>query len=140
MVSAALVDTGPLVAMFAADEPQGAHYSALIRIAMDEHWALATSWACVVEASHLVRPPHRYALLRWIAAGSITVYPLEVESLEATVGLMKRWTEPPRTEMDLADAALLHLATELDIDRIMTMDRRDFSRYRLPDGRSFEIL
>jgi hypothetical protein len=24
--------------------------------------------------------------------------------------------------------------------RIMTLDQRDFSRYRLPDGRGFEIL
>ena len=28
----------------------------------------------------------------------------------------------------------------LDPSRILTLDRRDFSRYRLPDGRPFEIL
>ena len=32
------------------------------------------------------------------------------------------------------------LATDTGVNRIMTMDERDFSRYRLPDGRGFEIL
>ena len=51
-----------------------------------------------------------------------------------------RYTESPRTEMDLADASLLWLASDTGINRIMTLDVRDFSRYRLPDGRAFEIL
>ena len=42
--------------------------------------------------------------------------------------------------MDLADASLYQLAADTGVTRIMTMDRRDFSRYRLPDGQAFEIL
>jgi predicted nucleic acid-binding protein len=54
--------------------------------------------------------------------------------------LMRRYTETPRTQMDLADASLVWLASDTGIARVMTMDVRDFSRYRLADGRSFEIL
>ena len=32
------------------------------------------------------------------------------------------------------------LATDTSVIRIMTMDERDFSRYRLPDGRGFKVL
>jgi predicted nucleic acid-binding protein len=54
--------------------------------------------------------------------------------------LMARYTAEPRTEMDLADASLVWLAQDTNTLNVMTMDVRDFSRYRLPDGRSFEIL
>ena len=53
---------------------------------------------------------------------------------------MQRYTEQPRTEMDLADASLVWLAMETGVTTIMTTDVRDFSRYRLPDGRGFDIL
>jgi hypothetical protein len=50
------------------------------------------------------------------------------------------YTESPRAEMDLADASLLWLAADTGVTRIMTMDVRNFSRYRLPDGQAIEIL
>jgi predicted nucleic acid-binding protein len=58
----------------------------------------------------------------------------------AMVDLMRRYTQAPRTEMDLADASLVWLAGDTGVTKIMTLDKRDFSRYRLPDGRAFEIL
>ncbi|MFD2376433.1 hypothetical protein ACFSTJ_01840 [Ottowia pentelensis] len=42
--------------------------------------------------------------------------------------------------MDLADASLVWLANETGVTAVMTVDHRDFSRYRLPDGRAFDIL
>lgn len=140
MASAALVDAGPMVAVFGERQPKALHYDALLRRASDEQWTLATTWPCVVEASYLLAPPRRYTLLRWIAAGALSVYPFEPEALEAMVELMSRYTEAPRTEMDLADASLVWLAADTGVSRVMTMDARDFSRYRLPDGRAFEIL
>jgi predicted nucleic acid-binding protein len=53
---------------------------------------------------------------------------------------MARYTAEPRTEMDLADATLVWLAQDTNTLNVMTLDVRDFSRYRLPDGRHFEIL
>ena len=143
-MSAALVDAGPLVAAFGANQPQGKRYQALFKLAADELWSLATTWPCIVEASYLLDPPQRYAMLRWVAAGAISVFPFAQESVEPMVELMRRFsqpdTEPQRSEMDFADASLVWLATDTCVNRIMTMDERDFSRYRLPDGRGFEIL
>ncbi len=139
-MSAALVDAGPLVAAFGANQPQGRRYQALFKLAADELWSLATTWPCIVEASYLLDPPQRYAMLRWVAAGAISVFPFAQESVEAMVELMRKYTQPPRSEMDFADASLVWLATDTGVNRIMTMDERDFSRYRLPDGRGFEIL
>ena len=53
---------------------------------------------------------------------------------------MRRYTETDKREMDLADASLYWLACETGITDVMTIDRNDFEHYRLPDGRSFNIL
>ena len=85
-------------------------------------------------------PPERYVMLRWLAGGAVTIFPINQEALEGISELMRRYTEAPRTQMDLADASLVWLAADTGVSRIMTTDERDFSRYRLPDGRAFEIL
>ncbi len=135
-----LIDAGPLVALFGDHEPHRAHYSRLLERAAAERWRLCTTWPCIVEASHLLAPARRYMLLRWVAQGGATVFPFQQEVLGDFVDLMTRYTEEPRTEMDLADASLVWLAGETGVTAIMTTDHRDFSRYRLPDGRPFEIL
>lgn len=137
---AALVDAGPLVAIFGRGDPHAARYRKALARANEEAWLLATTWPCVVEASHILDVPERYTMLRWIAAGGAQVYTFDPHQLEDMVELMERYTQPPRTEMDLADASLVCVANDTGITTIMTMDVRDFSRYRLPDGRAFEIL
>lgn len=140
MVAAALVDASALVALFGRDQPRQSHYVGLFEQAAIEHWMLASTWPCVTEASHLLGLPRRYALLRWVAAGGVTIYPIDQETLESMVEFMRQYTEEPRTEVDLAASSLYWLAADTGVNRIMTLDVRDFSRYRLPDGRSFEIL
>ena len=54
--------------------------------------------------------------------------------------LMHQYTQAPRSEMDLADASLVWLAEQTGVTAVMTLDKRDFYRYRLNDGRTFEIL
>ena len=139
-MAAALVDAGPMVAAFGQNQPDGLRYQTLFKQASDEQWSLATTWPCITEASYLLSPPQRYTLLRWVGAGALAVFPFGQESLDVIVDFMRRYTEAPRTEMDLADASLVWLASDTGVTRIMTLDVRDFSRYRLPDGRAFEIL
>lgn len=140
MAAAALVDTAALVAAFGVNQKHGAHYRDLLKCAATQGWSLSTTWPCVVEASHLLDVPQRYTMLRWVAAGGVVVYPAPQEAIEEMVHAMVRYTAVPRTEMDLADASLLWLAEYTGVLTIMTLDVRDFSRYRLADGRAFEVL
>ncbi len=140
MASAALVDNSAIVAAFGERQPHGQHYRDILRQAETESWTLSITWPCVVEASHLLDVPRRYTMLRWVAAGALSVFPIEPEALEGLVELMVRWTQRPRTEMNLADASPVWLAAETGVGRVLTLDTRDFARYRLPDGRAFEIL
>jgi predicted nucleic acid-binding protein len=139
-VSAALFDAAPLVAVSPRAARQGPRYKALFKRAADELWSLATTWPCLTEASHLLDVPQRFTLLRWVAAGGISVFPFKQEDLDDMVSLMQRYTQSPRAEMDFADASLVWLAADSGVISVMTLDVRDFSRYRLPDGRAFEIL
>jgi predicted nucleic acid-binding protein len=139
-VSAAIIDASAMVALFGRDQPHQAHFQQLFGIAAKEHWSLTSTWPCITEASHLLGLPQRYAFLRWVAADALSIFPFGQDMLEGMVEVMRRYTESPRTEMDLADASLVWLASDTGVNRIMTLDVRDFSRYRLTDGRAFEIL
>lgn len=134
-----LLDAGPLVALFDPKDRFHAHFrESLFEAAMPAH--LHTTWPCVAEASHLLGPRHRVAMLQWLGAGAAQVYPFDASDLVDMSAWIIQYTQQPRTEMDLADASLYWLANETNVTRIFTVDFRDFSRYRLPDGRAFEIL
>ena len=50
------------------------------------------------------------------------------------------YTEKTKRDMDLADASLIWLGHETGLREIMTIDVKDFVRYRLPDGDALEVL
>jgi hypothetical protein len=79
-------------------------------------------------------------MLNWIGRGGAQVFPFESIHLIDMADWMQRYTQAPRSEMDLADASLYWVACETAITQVMTLGVRDFSRYLLPDGRGFEIL
>jgi predicted nucleic acid-binding protein len=134
-----LLDAGPLVALFHPGDRFHDRFRQCI-VEPDAPVQLHTTWPCVTEASHFLEPRYRLALLQWIGAGAVQVYPFDATDLLDMCGWMAQYTQQPRTEMDLADASLYWLACESGVTRIFTVDVRDFSRYRLPDGRAFEIL
>ena len=136
---AALIDAGPMVALFDSASPAHEHYHDLLADA-PLTLTLHSTWPCVVEAAHFLSAPRRWALMEWVARGGVSIFPFDTPDLLDMIPLMQRYTEPPRTDVDLADATLLWLAAQTGVTRIMTIDVRDFLRYRLPDGRAFELL
>jgi len=139
-VRSILLDAGPQIALFAVDDRHHSHYDKLISELSITGLRLLTTWPCVVEASYLLGVPQRYELLRWIELGGVVVYPFNPHNLADIICWMETYTEAGKREMDFADATLYWLASETGVREIMTMDIRDFSRYRLPDGQPFRIL
>ncbi len=135
-----LLDAGPLIALFAVDDKHHRHYDNLISEFSANGLRLITTWPCVVEASYLLGVPQRYELLRWVELGGVLVYPFNPPHLTDIIGWMEKYTEVGKREMDFADASLYWVASETGIREVMTIDVRDFSRYRLPDGQAFIIL
>lgn len=136
----ALLDTSVMVAFFDIKEERHALYTSKLRIAQAQGRHLATTWPCISEASYILSPAGHFALLNWIASGGTLVNDIELADLPKMVEYMQTYTEPGKSLADLADVSLVWLGQKLDCTHILTEDRRDFLRYRLPDGRGFEIL
>jgi predicted nucleic acid-binding protein len=139
-VQSILIDSGPLIALFAVDDKHHRRFDALVGSLAKGGLRLLTTWPCVVEASYLLAVPHRYEMLHWIELGGALVYPFEPYHLGDMVKWMRQYSKKTQREMDLADASLYWLASETGVTSILTTDVADFSRYRLPDGQAFALL
>jgi hypothetical protein len=135
-----LVDAGPLIALFAVDDSHHARYDGLVAKLAVDGLRLVTTWPCVTEASHILDAPLRFELLEWIEQGGAQVFPFDASHLAVMMPWMRRYSERYKRDMDLADASLLWLAHETGMREIMTLDAKDFLRYRLPCGAALELL
>ena len=135
-----LIDSGPLIALFAVDDDHHTRFDAMVRELSVGGLRLITTWPCIVEASCLLEIPQRFEMLKWIELGGAVVYPFEPVHLSDIVRWMRRYSESGKREMNLADASLYWLADETGVTEILTVDVADFSRYRLPRGKAFTLL
>ncbi|HEY4080076.1 MAG TPA: PIN domain-containing protein [Burkholderiaceae bacterium] len=133
----ALLDASVMVALFDDADVHHERYVAKMGVARR---SLATTWPCVTEASYILSPRNHLALLHWLRSGAAEVIGFDVGDLEPMMAWMEKYTEKHKTLMDLADASLVWLGSHLNCTEILSEDRRDFLRYRLPDGRAFEII
>ena len=134
-----LVDTGPLVALF--DPRDGDHKRCVTRLAGIEE-PLCTTVPVLTEAFHLLRPGSVGAqrLMDFVTAHGLNVWFLDDGTLIRAFELMVHYADHP---MDLADASLVVLAETLKVRRIFTIDRDDFTTYRIKRGHrnlSFEVV
>jgi uncharacterized protein len=131
-----LVDTGPIVAILSRhDQYHGVCVDAL----RDLPGPLFTCWPVITEAAWLLRR-HGNAvpqLLRTIDTGLLELLPLASIDAKPIASILKKYGDIP---IQLADAALVHLAGRDGLDTIFTLDQRDFSLFRLPKGRAFRMI
>lgn len=76
-------------------------------------------------------------LLRMVATKELRIAELGEESAEWLRQFLKRYAS---AGVDVADAGLVYLAERNGADAIFTLDRRDFSIYRLSNGKSLRLL
>ena len=136
----AIVDAGAMIALFDHADEFYERYTGIVGELLSRRLQLVTTWPCVTEASYLLAPKNHLALLEWLQGGAVAVQNFSAADLQPMQGWMEQYTERGKTIMDFADATLYGLAIELKTTLILSVDRRDFSRYRLPDGQAFEIL
>jgi uncharacterized protein len=139
-MSFVLLDASVLVALFDPQEAMQTPYTRKLELCAKQRRRLISTWPCVTEASYLLSPRSHMSMLAWLTEGAAEVFNFEVSDLPEMMEAMQQYSEPQKTIMDLADASLYWLASKMDCNCILTEDRRDFLRYRLPDGRAFEIL
>lgn len=134
--TAAWVDTGFLVALFARNDP---HFTSAVEFLAKnaQQLELHSLWPVVAEACSFLDTPGKVALLDWLEREPITLHELTMAELPAIRATLRKYHD---LTPDFTDAALVTLAGIHRINRIITVDVRDFAAYRLPAGQSFERL
>lgn len=131
-----LVDAGPLVALVDADDQ---HHLACARALPSLDEPLATVWPAITEAMYLLRDQSRGQDAVWemVERGAVRILPLGLPDVPRMRALMRKYADRP---MDVADAALVTVAERESARVVFTVDRADFSVYRLHGRLRFTIL
>jgi uncharacterized protein len=127
-----LVDAGPLVALL---HKRDAHHEKCVEQSRQLAQTMLTCWPVLTEAAWLLRGVR--PLLQMIESGKLVCLDLDGKA----AGKIHRTAEKYSSlRPQLADLALVYLAEREKIDRIFTLDRRDFSVYRQVNGKPFQLL
>lgn len=129
-----LVDTGPLVALF---DPKDGQHNRCASFLQRIREALFTTVPVLTETFHMLGPSSQgSARLRdFILRGGLSVWFMSPSALERSFELMEQYADHP---MDLADASLIVAAEATQTRKIFTIDRNDFSSYRIRQGHRYQ--
>jgi predicted nucleic acid-binding protein len=131
-VTRILADTGFLVALFHPAD----RLAPFAREYLHKHrHPLATVAPVIVETCFFLSSAEKIELLDWTRRGGIAVFETPVETYPEIAAIIARYAD---RDIDLADATLIWLANASGERRVLTVDERDFSAYRLKQGRRFE--
>ena len=133
-----LVDAGPLIALLSKSDR---YHSGCVRVFRQLNCPMITTLPVVTEAMHFLHifggPAGQGALWKLILRGDLLLeHPGPAELVRMDV-MMKKYADLP---MDFADASLVVAAERHSINRIFTLDRADFTAYKLHDKMSFVIV
>jgi hypothetical protein len=131
-----LTDTGPIVAILSRRDQ---YHKICVKALREMPGPLFTCWPVITEASWLLRRDANaiQQLMNSIEIGLFEMLTLTTADAKPISAIMKKYRD---IRIQLADAALVHLAARDGLDTVFTLDRRDFSVYRLPRGKAFRIL
>lgn len=137
MTAATLIDdAGPLVAMLHADDQD---HEICVQTFKRLRGPVFTTWMPVTEAMYLLGFSTRAqeSLLRMVRRQAIRILPIGLADIDPIAILMTKYTDLP---MYFTDATPVQVAHRDKIQRVFTLDNKDFSIYRLPNGNALEVL
>lgn len=131
-----LADTGPIVAILSRRDQ---YHKTCVEALRDMPGPLFTCWPVITEVAWLLRRDSN-AIQQLLGSMDIELFEmltLTTADAKPIAAIMKKYRD---IRIQLADASLVHLAARDGLDTVFTLDRRDFSVYRLPRGRAFRII
>ncbi len=132
-----LTDAGPLVALIDRGEPD---HERCVRALETFTTPMVTTWPAFTEAMYLLGDAGGWrgqeALWLLVTRGDLEVVVPTPEQWPRVRDLMKKYSDLP---MDLADATLVAVAEERRLVDVLTLDRRDFTTYRIHGRKRFRV-
>ena len=131
----ALVDAGPLIALFDKDDK---YHARARKVLARTKATLVTTWPVVTETWHMLdfSADTQVNFLEWVYRGGAKLHLQNEVDLERIIGLTMRYRDRP---MDLADASLVLASEQLGLLQIISIDQ-DFDIYRSGGKKRFENL
>ena len=132
----AIIDTGPWVALIDRSESRHAQ---CVQWLKNFSGRLYSTEAVLTEVLYILNfsITAQCAALDFVLESVVEIVPSSTDSLKKIKNLMKKYDDLP---MDFADATIVCLAAETDMQNIVTFDRKDFAIYKLPKKKSFTIM
>ena len=136
MSKAILVDTSPLVAILS---PRDNYHQICINTLKKIQPPLLTTWAVITEVLWLIRHNKKAikALFTMIEGQLIKIVPLSNDSIIWLKDFLLNYHD---MGVQVADASLCYLAEIEEIDTVFTLDRKDFTIYRIKGNQALQII
>ena len=132
-MQSALVDSGPLIALFDCDD---AYHDPVKAFLKTNPLKLTTTWPVLTEVCALLPQFSALDFIDFACRGGVAVEDLDAADLSSMLVLSRKYADVP---MDFADASLVVLAMKRGVDVIVSLDL-DFDIYRLAYKKSFKNL
>lgn len=130
-----LIDSGPLIALFDADD----NYHRKIReFLINRQYCFISTLAVFTEVSHMLgfNVKVQQDFYEWAAYHGVIISDINQNDLPRIADLTKKYADLP---MDFADATLVITAEKTGIKEIVSLDK-DFDIYRLPGKENIKNL
>lgn len=138
MKQTALVDAGPLIAIFGERDQDHERCVEALRVL---RLPLLTCWPVLAEVAYLLQSRFGeeavHKLLRSVDGQFLRILPLDESDVPAIDAIIAKYAD---NRLQLADAALMHLAHRERVSAVFTIDHKDFSVYQLPSGKHLTLL
>ena len=128
-----LLDTGPLVALYARDDGRHASVTQWMASFRGE---LHTVEPVLTEAAYFLPPRTRAVLADLAMSGALHLHRPDAAGYSRIAALLRKYAD---RDPDWADIVLVWLAETTGITRIATLDVADFSVYRIHGRKRFEL-
>ncbi len=131
-----LLDTGPIVAFFDASDD---YHKPCVEMLKGVNEPLVTTWPVLTEAFYLLGFSWRAQdnLWEFIVRGGVEILSLDDKQQARCRQLMEKYADLP---MDLADGTLVVIAESKKVNKIFTLDHKDFQIYKPARIKSFTLL
>jgi predicted nucleic acid-binding protein len=129
-----IVDTGFLVALYIRRDKL--HLHALDFLQQNQQSLITTS-AVIVESCYFLNSKAKVALLNWIQHGGVEVVDVPIFAYGEITQTIEKYADH---DIDFTDATLIWLANKYRHQQILTVDKNDFSAFRLKNNKWFDLL
>ena len=122
-----LIDSGPLIALFDADDN---HHQKIRDFMKKHHYCFISTLAVLTEVSHILNfsTKAQRDLYEWVIHHGVIISDINQNDIPRIIALTDKYADIP---MDFADATLVVTAEKTGIREIVSLDS-DFDIYRLP--------